>query len=566
MHKLSRAIVLLISATLLSPLASAALAFQTPKTEIVFTAEGLSREALPSIGENKLVYRRCANNSCVIEGRDLLAKQNFTLQGGASGATLLNQSQPHTDGTTVVWRDLRGGQDNPTCLTSGYDIYGARLSDKKEFVISKAQGHQSAPRVAGNIVVWSDFRGARDCDDREAGNIYMYDIAAGTETQITTARSAQLRPATNGKVIVWQDYRNEPNAEGFNSDIYGYDIGTKQEFVISNAPDQQSDPAIWGNIVVWSDFRKGEEYNVDLYGYDLYGYDLSTKREFLISSAAGSQANPEIWGNLVVWEDYRNEPDPARGTNSDIFGYDLARKQEFPIFVGPGAQTAASVGGNFVAWMSASGDTSTVSVAQVSGVAPPLTAPIAPPIPLPGSGSRLFSETGKAVGGIFLEYWLKNGGLPQQGYPISDVIGEVSDLNSKPYTVQYFERAVFEFHPENAPPYNVLLSQLGTFQYRKKYPNGAPNQKADPGGRLFPETGKTVGGRFLEYWQQNGGLAQQGYPISEPFTEQSDLDGKLYLVQYFERAVFETHPENAKPYDVLLSQLGTFQYRAKYGR
>jgi hypothetical protein len=82
--------------------------------------------------------------------------------------------------------------------------------------------------------------------------------------------------------------------------------------------------------------------------------------------------------------------------------------------------------------------------------------------------------------------------------------------------------------------------------------------------RTFPETGKTVAGRFLEYWNLNGGLAQQGYPLSDEFTEKSDLDGKTYKVQYFERAVFEYHPENAKPYDVLLSQLGTFRYKEKY--
>jgi hypothetical protein len=76
-----------------------------------------------------------------------------------------------------------------------------------------------------------------------------------------------------------------------------------------------------------------------------------------------------------------------------------------------------------------------------------------------------------------------------------------------------------------------------------------------------------VGGKFLEYWQRNGGLPQQGFPISEEFTEVSDLDGKPYRVQYFERAVFELHPENVgTPYEVLLSQLGTFQHRAKYGR
>ena len=186
---------------------------------------------------------------------------------------------------------------------------------------------------------------------------------------------------------------------------------------------------------------------------------------------------------------------------------------------------------------------------------------------LPGSASRTFPETGKTVRGIFLDYWDKHGGLPQQGYPISELMTEVSDLNGKAYTVQYFERAVFEHHPENQPPYDVLLSQLGTFQYKQKYPAGAPPQQPDnsPGSQLFPETGKRVGGKFLAYWRAHGGLPQQGYPISEEFQEKSDLDGKTYTVQYFERAVFELHTENAPPYDVLLSQLGTFRYRAKYG-
>jgi hypothetical protein len=63
--------------------------------------------------------------------------------------------------------------------------------------------------------------------------------------------------------------------------------------------------------------------------------------------------------------------------------------------------------------------------------------------------------------------------LAQQGYPISDEFTEISDLNGQPYTVQYFERAVFEYHPENAgTAYDVLLSQLGTFRYKEKYPIG----------------------------------------------------------------------------------------------
>src|SRR5688572_16925930 len=82
--------------------------------------------------------------------------------------------------------------------------------------------------------------------------------------------------------------------------------------------------------------------------------------------------------------------------------------------------------------------------------------------------------------------------------------------------------------------------------------------------RSFAETGKTLCNRFLSYWEQNGGLPQQGYPISGEFREQSEIDGKAYTVQYFERAVFELHPENKPPYDVLLSLLGSMAYKQKY--
>src|SRR5687768_9859734 len=180
--------------------------------------------------------------------------------------------------------------------------------------------------------------------------------------------------------------------------------------------------------------------------------------------------------------------------------------------------------------------------------------------------SRTFQETGQTVKGKFLAYWESHGGLPQQGFPISGEMQERSDTDGKTYTVEYFERAVFEMHPEIAAHNVVLLSHLGNFLYKQRYPNGAPSQKPNntAGSQLFKETGKRVGGKFLAYWQKNGGLAQQGFPISDEFQERNELDGKTYTVQYFERAVFEMHSENKAPFDVLLSQLGTFRYKAKY--
>ncbi|MGN6810375.1 MAG: hypothetical protein ACTHMP_05840 [Thermomicrobiales bacterium] len=75
-------------------------------------------------------------------------------------------------------------------------------------------------------------------------------------------------------------------------------------------------------------------------------------------------------------------------------------------------------------------------------------------------GQRFFLETGHNVPADFAAYWDANGGLAQFGYPLSEVIKETLE-DGKTYDVQYFERARFERHPENQPPYNVLLGQFG---------------------------------------------------------------------------------------------------------
>jgi hypothetical protein len=110
----------------------------------------------------------------------------------------------------------------------------------------------------------------------------------------------------------------------------------------------------------------------------------------------------------------------------------------------------------------------------------------------------------------------------------------------------------------------VVVALVGMLFSAAFQPFASLSSYAQGGCQSFPQTGKQVCGRFLQYWQQNGGLAQQGLPLTGEFTEVSDLNGQSYTVQYFERAVFEKHPENAAPFDVLLSQLGTFQFKRKY--
>ncbi|HET8631035.1 MAG TPA: hypothetical protein VFL91_26745 [Thermomicrobiales bacterium] len=177
------------------------------------------------------------------------------------------------------------------------------------------------------------------------------------------------------------------------------------------------------------------------------------------------------------------------------------------------------------------------------------------PAGMPGGGAMTtFAATGKSAGGLFLAYWQAHGGLAVFGYPISDVCTEQLE-DGQIYTVQYFERARFEYHPENSDPqYQVLLGQFG----RALHPADPPAQPK-AGALYFAQTGHNLGGGFRQYWQANGGLAQFGYPITEEFTEQLE-NGQSYTVQYFERARFEYHPENPAPYDILLGQFGRFVY------
>ena len=73
------------------------------------------------------------------------------------------------------------------------------------------------------------------------------------------------------------------------------------------------------------------------------------------------------------------------------------------------------------------------------------------------SACRLYPQldSGYYVCYDFLTFFDKNGGVPQFGYPISNF--EVHDG----WIVQYFQRARFEWHPENRRGNWVTVSNLG---------------------------------------------------------------------------------------------------------
>lgn len=196
------------------------------------------------------------------------------------------------------------------------------------------------------------------------------------------------------------------------------------------------------------------------------------------------------------------------------------------------------------------------------GAAPAAFAPIAP---VSGPGVRYFPETGHSLRGTFLSYWEAHGGLPIFGYPTSEEFIETG-ADGKPYTVQYFERHRFELHPENAPPYNVLLARIGDDLLRASGRDWQAFPKTGPrsGCLYFEATGQSICEPLLSYWRSNGlefdgragvsyaeSLALFGQPLSPPQTEEL-APGVFVTVQWFERTRLEDHGAGR----VLLGLLG----------
>lgn len=168
--------------------------------------------------------------------------------------------------------------------------------------------------------------------------------------------------------------------------------------------------------------------------------------------------------------------------------------------------------------------------------------------PHPAS-ERLFEETGQVVRGEFLLFFERYGGGESLGYPLTP------EIRQEGWRVQYFEKGRLEYHPENEPAYQVTVGWLGELLQRRRPPiplSAIPAGQVSP-SRYFPETGHTLSGDFLNYYDINGGSVRFGQPISEPFL----WEGRL--TQDFQSARFFWKPDQSPP--VVLENIGQI-YRA----
>jgi hypothetical protein len=163
-----------------------------------------------------------------------------------------------------------------------------------------------------------------------------------------------------------------------------------------------------------------------------------------------------------------------------------------------------------------------------------------------GAGVRYFPATGHNVQGEFLVFFDRYGGEAIFGLPRTE------EFFQDGLKVQYFQRARMEFHPRNPPYYQVQLSLLGDLLGHRmpSIPSFSIPVSNHPQRRYYPQTGHTLSYAFLLYFDSHGGLDIFGYPITELLMEQGTV------VQYFQRAKMEWHPENPISHQITLGNLG----------
>lgn len=439
---------------------------------------------------------------------------------------------------------------NPAGPNSDLNIKGKALATGEEFVVADGPDDEHAVRISGKWVIWQQSPVGGGAWTTMARDISTLQPAFAIPAASTQGHSV---PEISGNRVVWWD----PATSAWLMVRLGESLQPEQIALAEQPNDIDLDAS--GDTLVWT--KRGS----------LMAADIETGEVLVILpetdglGAFGPPGSPTTNGRYVFWVRV------ARAGGLLFEGFDTTTLSMFPIQFYPFDEQHPSnmrfprARGDILVWTEGLDSGTTIRVRSIAAILP--TAPR--PDLYPGATCpSYFSETGHAISCEFQEFWQDNGGLPIFGYPLTEPFSEREPATGSDRTVQYTERQRFEAHPELAgTPYAVLLGRLGAddaaAQGLRNTPAFQPAAALD-GCISVPETGHNVCGRFQDYWQAHGlefgdagvtfreSLALFGYPLSEEF---NDPETGL-TTQYFERAVFEYHPDNPAEYQVLLRRLG----------
>lgn len=522
---------------------------QTPGDDFQTVAKLVGGPIVTS--DRYLFWFQPSGNDLLVAGYDLQEQQQFTLSSPAGQRAGLS-----TDGRYVAWIDLLLAGDPPASRIQVRDMTNGREWTAKTFPTSTL----ATTALWAGVLYYSDYTTGHS-------GIYSLDLRTNQEKRISAEGQ---KPVVRDGVVLWSTTKTHP---GIAPDDVTLHMSLLNGSVADKAIATDQAPLtgynVSGDRIVWSFYPPASDNRVRV-------YTISTGLTSIINEDAGQITyNPLIAGSTAVWAS-------QMGGHSYIKSCDLTNGSISTVVDGGSNSlwTYGIVTGNRVVYTNApqgTGNQELRMIAITPAANPETEGPdaVKPVAPFTSTPDRtFFPETGHSLSFGFKYFWTHSGGLPIFGYPLTEEFTERNRDTGKDYTVQYFERQRFEYHPEyKGTAYETELGRLGaedafsrgitaTDPFRPRT-QGSANSSTQ---RFFPETSHFVSQSFLSYWQSHGldvgdagvsyreSLALFGLPLSEEYT---DPETRL-TTQYFERAVFEYHPEfKGTPYEVELRLLGT---------
>lgn len=176
-------------------------------------------------------------------------------------------------GSKVVWQDMG---DN-------ISLYDASTNE-----ITQIANGACSPDIYGNNIVYEKIIWLQD-EPYTLCSLYLYDLTAKKETQITDYTHTDYKTAISHNKIVWVTL-DEPSI------IYIYDMPSKKVSTTS-VSDALSSLDIYGNTVVWESRSNDKS--------DIYMTDISMHKTTKITTG-GSAIEPAIYGSHIVYLNENN--------------------------------------------------------------------------------------------------------------------------------------------------------------------------------------------------------------------------------------------------------------------
>jgi hypothetical protein len=172
--------------------------------------------------------------------------------------------------------------------------------------------------------------------------------------------------------------------------------------------------------------------------------------------------------------------------------------------------------------------------------------------PDPSPQEAWVAPTGYVVSGPWLDFFRSHGDIDYIGNPRSPVVADPLDAGQ---CIQYFQRVVLEWHPQNPAEYRIQRRLLATEMSKNEA--APPETAAKANGNdywFFPLGDRGLGHAvsnyaadgswigFKSYFDVHGREDAFGYPMEAPAKLRGE-DGVERWTQRFQAAVFEYHAE-----------------------